>query len=863
MRGAMLLTENNEIPKDPASNALFGMITTAPDGTIISASSTFLKWIETKSDSSILGRKFDELLTAASTLDYKTEFLPRLLQQGVVDGVAMRLSLEVGTLEVVMSASVENDLNGMPASFNICVLRMQKMKNIEAKISRMEFEAIEALAAANIAFKSMLENSPFGIYAVDADFKLALVSKGAQNVFKNVNPLIGRDFAEVLRSIWPEPIVEGLIEIFRRTLKTGEPYNAPTIAERREDIDEIETYDWKVDRLTLPDGRLGIVCHFYDLSERENHETILRQSEETLKLGVSVAGLGIGTIDYLTDTISLDDAAANLFQLPSNIPIKRNLFHKRFHRDDAAGLLDEITRAQSPSSNGLLSLEHRIMLPDGAVRWVSARKQIAFENHEGTVRPISGLLVLRDITQMKDVLELLQERENLFRGTFENAAVGVAHVGLDGGWLIVNDKLCSILGYSREELTSKTFQEVTYPEDVAIDLAHVSEMLEGNIKTYSMDKRYLRKDGKLIWAGLTVSLQRGSNGEPLYFISIVRDISQRIMATESLRESRAHMHHAAQSAKLSYAVLDLEKNEVKASDNHEIVMGFVVEGIVEGASIENVTKVFLDHVVEADRHRVEETLLHELKGSIVPVIEYRVVGDDGKERWIETRSNIEAGEYGRPTKIFTTYIDITEQRRAEERIRLLMYEVNHRAKNLLAVVQAVARQTAKSGDPNTFIDRLSDRIAGLAASQDLLVLKEWKGIEIADLVRAQLSGFWDQIGTRISFAGPGVQLLPAAAQSIGMALHELATNASKYGSLSNPTGTIKLTWEILGQGRDIFFMSWIEEGGPLVIPPTSHGFGQKVIVQMIQSSLNGTAEIEYLPSGLVWRLRSPSSTTLI
>ncbi len=815
-----------------------------------------------EAEGQILGRKFYDLLTPASSSNFRVDFLPTLLLHGRVDGAQMRLALLDGALEVVVSANFETDIDGKIAAVHMCLLRKQKSNESDDQSPSVEFDAIGALAAANIAFKSMLENSPFGIYAVDADFKLALVSKGAQNVFKNIHPLIGRDFSEVMRCIWPQPIVEDLIEIFRRTLKTGEPYNAPTIVERREDTFEIETYDWKVDRLTLPDGRLGVVCHFYDLSERENYETILRQSEETLKLGVSVAGLGIGTINYLADTISLDEAAGNLFQMPSNTSIERGLLHSRFHLDDAPGLLNEIARAMSPSSNGLLSVEHRIVLPDGTVRWVSARKQIVFENHAGKVQPVSGLLVLRDITQMKDVQKLLEERETLFRGTFENAAVGVAHVALDGGWLIVNDKLCSILGYSREELTSKTFQEVTYPEDVAIDLAHVNEMLEGNIKTYSMDKRYLRKDGQLIWAGLTVSLQRGSNGEPLYFISVVRDISQRILATEDLRESRAHMHHAAQSAKLSYAVLDLEKNEVKASDNHDMVMGFVVDRIVEGAAIADVTKIFLDHVVEGDRRRVEETLLRELKGEIVPVFEYRVLGDDGKERWIETRSNIEAGEHGRHTKIFTTYIDITEQRKAEERIRLLMYEVNHRAKNLLAVVQAVARQTAKSGDPDTFVERLSDRIAGLAASQDLLVLKEWKGIETADLVRAQLSGFWDQMGTRISSGGPELQLLPAAAQAIGMALHELATNASKYGSLSNSTGTVRVTWELLGNDEDIFSMLWIEQGGPPVSLPISHGFGQKVIIQMIQSSLNGTAEIEYLPSGLVWRLQSPTHTTL-
>lgn len=724
-------------------------------------------------------------------------------------------------------------------------------------------QANNALQAANAAFRSMVEDSPFGIYAVDADFKLALVSKGAQKVFENVSPLIGRDLADVLHCIWPEPFVTDAIAIFRHTLKTGQAYNAPATVERRQDVDQIESYDWKVERIMLPDGRLGVVCHFYDLSERESFETILRESEETLKLGVSVAGLGIGKIDYLNDTITLDDVAAKLFQLPANTAIERTALHSRFHQNDVAELQAEIAQALNPDGSGYLTVEHRIVLPDGSIRWVSAREKIAFGKQDGiNDRPTSGLMVLRDITDTKEVQKRLQASEFLFRGTFENAAVGVAHVGLDGTWLNVNDKLCSILGYAREELTSRTFQELTHPDDIAVDVAHVKEILHGTIKTYSMDKRYVRKDGRLIWAGITVALQRDTNGQPMYFISIVRDISERIHATEALRESRAYMDHAAHSAQLSYAVLDLIKHEIKASDNHDLVMGFAIPGITEGSDTAYASRIFLDHVVAADRQRVKDILVQELSGNIVPKIEYRVTGDDGKERWIETRSTTETGQIGRPTKILMTYIDITEQKRTEERIRLLMYEVNHRAKNLLAVVQAVARQTAKSGDPLTFIDRLSDRIAGLAASQDLLVLKEWKGIEIADLVRAQLSGFSDQMGTRILVEGPDIQLLPAAAQAIGMAIHELATNASKYGSLSNLTGTVKLTWDLPSVNKNLFSMTWVEQGGPVVIPPTIHGFGQKVIVQMVQSSLNAKAEVHYLSSGLVWTLQSPTDTTL-
>ena len=148
---------------------------------------------------------------------------------------------------------------------------------LELPFQLTQSETRDALAVSYAALKSMVQDSPFGIYAVDAEFKLALVSKGAQKVFKNVHPLIGRDFAEILRCIWPEPFVSKAIAIFHYTLETGEAYHAPTTVERRQDIDAIESYDWKVERIILPTGRIGVICNFYDLSERENYDTKLRQ----------------------------------------------------------------------------------------------------------------------------------------------------------------------------------------------------------------------------------------------------------------------------------------------------------------------------------------------------------------------------------------------------------------------------------------------------------------------------------------------------------------------------------------------------------------------------------------------------------
>ena len=132
----------------------------------------------------------------------------------------------------------------------------------------------------------------------------------------------------------------------------------------------------------------------------------------------------------------------------------------------------------------------------------------------------------------------LRASEERFRATFEQAAVGIAHVAPDGSWIRVNDRLCEIVGYPREELLEKTFQEITHPDDLDADLVQAGQLLVGDIQNYSMEKRYYRKDGSIVWINLTGSLVRDARGEPSYFISVLEDISERKRAEEAAREAR-------------------------------------------------------------------------------------------------------------------------------------------------------------------------------------------------------------------------------------------------------------------------------------------------------------------------------------
>ena len=205
--------------------------------------------------------------------------------------------------------------------------------------------------------------------------------------------------------------------------------------------------------------------------------------------------------------------------------------------------------------------------------------------------------------------------------------------------------------------------------------------------------------------------------------------------------------------------------------------------------------------------------------------------------------------------------DISERRNAEEHDRLMMAEVNHRSMNLLAVVQAVIHQTSCSSENDKFVQLLIKRIHGLSASQDLLVKSFGLGVDLEQLVKAQLAHFKDLIGTRVLIDGPSFRLTPAAAQSIGMVLHELATNAGKYGALSNLAGQVNISWHVDAMEPATLSISWMERGGPVVIPPTRTGFGRLVVGRMVEAATAGSAIVEYAESGFSWALRAPIAET--
>lgn len=230
---------------------------------------------------------------------------------------------------------------------------------------------------------------------------------------------------------------------------------------------------------------------------------------------------------------------------------------------------------------------------------------------------------------------------------------------------------------------------------------------------------------------------------------------------------------------------------------------------------------------------------------------------DGQTVIVDSRWQVMDGDL-----ILQSDRDITQRKMDEQQIRLLNAEVGHRAKNLLAVVQSIARNTAAHCNPDEFVERLSERIAGLAANQDLLAKSEWQNVDLRDLARSHLINFVDIDGSRVRFAGPPLVVNAKAAQAIGMALHELATNCVKYGSLSHG-GRVAISWSLQPAGANrVFTMEWREKDGPPIQVPSHKGFGYTVMVRMIAQALAGEATLDYPPTGVVWKLSAPADDVL-
>jgi PAS domain S-box-containing protein len=309
-----------------------------------------------------------------------------------------------------------------------------------------------------------------------------------------------------------------------------------------------------------------------------------------------------------------------------------------------------------------------------------------------------------------------------------------------------------------------------------------------------------------------------------------------------LMESEARLQEALTAGAVTAFDWDARTGLSRHSANAAQILGFDPQE-------SSTTDRFLQHVHPDDRAGFTALMQGLRPDSPAYAATFRFIRADGQEVWLEETARAEFDAGGTFTRLRGLTVDITARKRAEERQDLLVAELDHRVKNVLARVAVVAMYTRQgSNSMEEFVRALDGRIQSMAAAHSLLSESRWRGVELTGLVRHQLAPYATEANTTIS--GPNVMLTAAATQAVAMVLHELVTNAAKYGALSRPEGRVWVNWKRRSGADARLTITWRELGGPPIIMPTKAGYGTNLIRDLIPHELGGTVELVFGPDGV-------------
>ena len=430
----------------------------------------------------------------------------------------------------------------------------------------------------------------------------------------------------------------------------------------------------------------------------------------------------------------------------------------------------------------------------------------------------------------------------IFDGEMRYRAVSRRHLS-DLAWLFSTEVL------SPDKVIGRTFREVSPHMPPRWGDAH-GRVLAGEEQARSEDF-VLRRDGRPVWVRWAMKPWRnvhGRIGGALLFSELV---TEEVEIRHALHESESRARATFENAAVGISHVAADGRFLRFNEALSRIVGWPADELIR-KSVQEIT--------HPEDLAAELAQLKQLENGKVDsvTVEKRDLRKDGTIVWVRRTVSCVRRRDQSIDYFVSVVEDISARKCAEDQVHLLLHEANHRVKNLLGLVQTIARQTA-AGSPEDFIRRFMERIQALAANQDLLGRNQQRGADLEDLVLSQLAYLADLVGSRITVQGPKLHLNATAAQAIGLALHELATNAGKYGALSTDAGRVDVSWQ---SEDDVFTMSWTERDGPPVQPPKRRGFGSTVIDSMAKLATDGEVQLDYAPSGLVWHLRCPAPNAL-
>ncbi|WP_439594371.1 type II toxin-antitoxin system ParD family antitoxin [Falsiroseomonas sp.] len=674
----------------------------------------------------------------------------------------------------------------------------------------------------------------------DLDGTIRFWAEGCQRLYGwTAEEALGQPAHRLLDSEFPRPQAEIEALLLQDGAWKGE------VRQRRRDGSQVAVSVQMALRRDAEGRPVAIAESLTDVTVLRRTEAGLSASEERLRMAQEAAEIGIFDWDAERRVTSWSPEMFRLMGIDPATPPEAwfPAWLERLHPEDR-------TRAEGEARAlmerpGPLQIEYRVQRPDGCVRWMLARGMVEADA-AGAVRRILGVTL--DVTSLRLAEAKARVSEARQRALFDAAPFAVIVIDpVTHEILDVNDRACTEYGYAREDFVRLHISDIDVLGSAEIRARGRRCVAGPGAQEFEAQHRTSSgaiRDVLVRVQGLEVEGRQLTYGAHI-------DITDRKAAESALRSSDARLRLALEAAEFGSWEYDIAKDLARRRG--------LLQGDFPGLPDEGFSMAaWLEPVHPEDRDMVEARLRAVCEGRSPRFeAELRVPAPEGGWRWVASRGAVvETSAEGLPLVVAGVARDITESRQAVERQTLLMREVDHRAKNALAVVMAALRLT-KAPDLPSYIRAIEGRVGALARAQTLLADRQWDGAELETLLRGEVAPFLG--GQRVTMEGPPVTLSPVVAQALAMAVHELATNAVKHGALSTAAGHVRLawSWSDAEPGR-VLRLHWTETGGPPLPPvPARRGFGSRVLEATVRGQLSGQLTLDWRREGLDCRIELP------
>ncbi|HEY7764527.1 MAG TPA: PAS domain-containing protein [Aestuariivirgaceae bacterium] len=524
------------------------------------------------------------------------------------------------------------------------------------------------------------------------------------------------------------------------------------------------------------------------------------------------------------------------------------------------GMMDEdLQRAQeawaaAQARGGIYEHEWRLRLKDGSLRWLLTRGR-PIRDERGTILRWIGTDT--DITERRDSEAKLRESEARLELATSAAELGIWDWDLLTNRFVYSPRAKAICGFALDqEVSFQDIVNITHPEDYPLTSAQARRALDPAIRDKTpYEYRIVRPDGairRVVAHGSAVFAHIDGREWAVRYVGTLQDVTDRMAAEQALRESKDRMQIALAAGQLGDWTWERSSDRLDLSTRAREIFGIV--------EIPELTWAGLQKLLDAeDASLAAKAVENAIARNSDYSIEYRVNRPNGQQVWVAVRGRPTYRSDGSPSGMVGVVQDVSERKRHEQHLRLLINELNHRVKNTLATVQSMASLTLRGSlDVEEARTRFEARLIALAGAHDILTRENWEGASLNLIVERAISPYLSSERNRFTINGPEIVIPPKYALALIMALHELCTNAAKYGALSNETGKVAIAWELAGRaGEGELRMTWQERDGPDVTPPSRRGFGSRLIEQGLAQDLSGEVKIVYAASGVMCRIRAP------